>query len=135
MPPISVKVTGKTGVSLLVKFIWPAMEMLGSPLIIKSDTEHAAGVMVNWPLTEPAPELFKVPSRSPAIDMVPPWAPEQGKSGTEIGKLHVWPFAVEVHPPDASGRRSLTAVDSLGRGVLVARAAAGSALPKAWAIA
>src|SRR5271163_2002055 len=105
MPPVSVRVTGNTGVSLLVKVIWPATEMLGSPLMIRVDTEQFVGVMVNCPVTEPAPELLRLPLMSPVTEIVPPWAPVQGKSGREMGKLQVWPVEVGVHPVEVSGRK------------------------------
>jgi len=72
MPPVSVKVMGNVGVSLSVKFIWPAIEILGSPLIIRLDTEQFAGVIVRLALTEPLPEVFRVPPISPVTEIVPP---------------------------------------------------------------
>ena len=46
---------------MLVKLIWPAMEMLGSPLNVKLETAQFAGVMVIWAASEPEPELLSVP--------------------------------------------------------------------------
>jgi hypothetical protein len=91
-----------------VKLISPAIEMLGSPFTIRLDTEQFVGVMVNWPLTEPAPALLKVPAMSPVTDIVPPWVPSQGSFVKDMGQLQFSPVAVEVHPPVASGCRSLT---------------------------
>src|SRR5208282_6290954 len=115
MPPVSVKVMGNVGVMLAVKAICPPTEMLGSPLIIRFDTEQFVGVMVNWPVTEPAPELFRVPSMSPVTDIVPPAGPVQGSPIREIGQLQFSPDEVDVHPLEVSQLRLPTAADRLGR--------------------
>src|SRR5580704_14684250 len=103
MPPVSVKVMGNVGVSLSVKFIWPATVTPGFPLTIRFETEQSAGVIVRLALTEPLPEVFRVPSISPVTEMVPPEGPLQGASVREMGKLQFSPVAVEVQPLNVSG--------------------------------
>jgi hypothetical protein len=70
MPPVSVKIIGNER-AVPVRFIWLAIEILGSPLMIRLDTEQFVGVMVMSALTEPLPELFRVPSISPVTEIDP----------------------------------------------------------------
>jgi hypothetical protein len=88
------KVIGYTKL-LLVKPIWPAIVMSGSPLKVVPETEQLDGVMVIWVPNVPSPELSRVPLMSPETDMVPP--PEQGPV-YDNGRLQLWPVEVGVQP-------------------------------------
>jgi hypothetical protein len=88
---------------VLLKFICPLTETLGSPFTIRLETEQLSGLIINCVLIEPPPELLNDPSISPVTEIVPPPVPLQGKLSKEIGQLQFSPVEVDVHPPDESG--------------------------------
>ena len=53
-------------------FICIATVMLGSPLMVRFDTEQFEGVIVSVELSVPSPELSRVKSKAPETPMVPP---------------------------------------------------------------
>ena len=96
MPPFSEKVMGNDGADA-VKLTWLATVTLGSPLITRLETEQFVGVTVIAVWRDPPPLEFKVPSISPATEIVPP---AEQATVSEMGKLQFSPVAVTVQGDD-----------------------------------
>jgi hypothetical protein len=96
MPPFSEKVMGNDGADS-VKLTWLATVTLGSPLITRLETEQFVGVTVIAVWRDPPPLEFKVPSISPATEIVPP---AEQATVSEMGKLQFSPVAVTVQGDD-----------------------------------